>query len=235
MRFRVLACDYDRTIASNGIVSPATLEALARVRQSGRRLLLVTGRTRGQLEPVIGDAGALFDRIVLENGAVLLDPATGRDRLLCEPVSPGFVDELRRRRAGRIAVGRGIVATDLAHRDRVEAAIALLGLDLHTVVNIDTVMAIPQGVSKASGALRALAELGEGAAACVAVGDGENDVDLLEMAGCGVAIANSLPCVVAVANLVVPLAEGAGVVALADRLVADDLAGQPLRTGLRSL
>ena len=136
-----------------------------------------------------------------------------------------FVDELRRREAGPLVVGRGMVTTDLAHLCVVEAVIAGLGLDFHTVVNVDTVMAIPSAVSKASGAREALAELGEEAAACVAVGDAENDVALLDLAGCAVALANSLPCVAAVADLVMPLAEGAGVAALADQLLADDLAG----------
>jgi hypothetical protein len=66
--------------------------------------------------------------------------------------------------------------------------------------------------------------MGEEPSACVAVGDAENDVALLEMAGCGVALANSLPAVMAVADLVMPLPNGAGVAALAGRLVADDLA-----------
>ena len=225
MRFHVLACDYDRTIASQGTVSPATLEALVRVRESGRRLILVTGRTREQLEPVIGGAAAVFDRFVLENGALLLDPATGSERLLCEPVSERLVDELRRRGAGSLVVGRAMVTTDLAHLGQVERAISALGLDLHAVVNIDSVMVVPSQISKASGARVALAQVGEGPSACVAVGDGENDVVLLEMAGCGVALANSLPCVAAIADLVSPLSNGVGVADLATRLVADDLAG----------
>jgi hydroxymethylpyrimidine pyrophosphatase-like HAD family hydrolase len=234
MRFRVLACDYDRTIAQHGLVSPAALASLVRVRESGRRLILATGRTRGQLEPVMGAVAALFDRLVLENGAVLLDPATGRHRLLCEPIPARFVEELRRREAGPLVVGRGMVSTGLAHLGAVEAVIAGLRLDLHTVVNIDTVMALPSRVSKASGAREALTELGEEAAACVAVGDGENDVALLEMAGCAVALANSLPCVAAVADLVLSLPDGAGVAELAAQLVADDLAGLLEGAGSRS-
>ena len=234
MRFRVLACDYDRTIASLGTVSPTTLEALVWVRESGRRLILVTGRTRGQLDAVIGGAAAVFDRCVLENGALLLDPATGSERLLCEPISGRLVDELRRRGVGPLTVGRGLVATDVAHLGQVERAITDLGLGLHTVVNVDTVMVLPSGVNKASGARVALAEVGETPSACVAVGDAENDVALLEMAGCGVALANSLPCVAAVADLIIPLPNGAGVAELAARLVADDLGGVAGRAGGRA-
>src|SRR5712692_1887292 len=44
MRYMILACDYDGTIARDGIVDETTIEALESVRQSGRKLILVTGR-----------------------------------------------------------------------------------------------------------------------------------------------------------------------------------------------
>src|SRR5689334_25401439 len=44
MRYLALACDYDGTLAHHGQLDPRTREALERVRQSGRRVLLVTGR-----------------------------------------------------------------------------------------------------------------------------------------------------------------------------------------------
>src|SRR2546425_366736 len=42
--YHTLACDYDNTLASNSAVDAATLAALRRWRETGRRLLLVTGR-----------------------------------------------------------------------------------------------------------------------------------------------------------------------------------------------
>src|SRR3954447_7280153 len=44
MRYLALATDYDGTLATAGRVTAPTLAALERLRQSGRRLLLVTGR-----------------------------------------------------------------------------------------------------------------------------------------------------------------------------------------------
>jgi hydroxymethylpyrimidine pyrophosphatase-like HAD family hydrolase len=45
MRYYALAVDYyDGTIATDGVVDNATLTALERLRQTGRKLLLVTGR-----------------------------------------------------------------------------------------------------------------------------------------------------------------------------------------------
>ena len=223
VRFRALACDFDGTIAADGAVAPATLTALERVRGSGRRLILVTGRTSPQLEAVFG-RWDVFDRIVLENGAVLVDPSTRADRLLCPPVSDHLVHELRRRGVEPMAVGRAVCATGVGHLETIRGAIQDLGLPLHTVVNRGGVVVLPVGVSKASGTATALREVGETSAACVAAGDAENDLPMLGLAGCGVAVANALEEVKAASDLVTSRPDGAGVAELAAGLLADDLA-----------
>jgi hydroxymethylpyrimidine pyrophosphatase-like HAD family hydrolase len=230
VRFRVLACDFDGTIATEGVVAPATLTALERVRRSGRRLLLVTGRTGPQLEMVFGRRD-LFDRVVLENGAVLLDPSAGTERLLCAPVSSRLEPELRRRGVEPLAVGRAIYAASVCHLEVIREAVRDLGLPLDIVVNRGGVVILPEGVSKFSGATAALFDIGETAAACVAVGDAENDVPLLALAGCGVAVADALDEVKAVADLVTLRPSGEGVADLADGLVADDLAAELAAAG----
>ena len=224
MRFRALACDFDGTIATDGAVAPATLEALGRVRGSGRRLLLVTGRTGPQLEAVFGRWN-VFDRIVLENGAVLVDPSTGAERLLCAPVSAHLVQELRGRGVEPMAVGRAICAAGVGHLAAIRGAIRDLGLPLHPVVNRGGVVVLPVGVSKASGTDSALRELGLTAAACVAAGDAENDLPMLGLAGCGVAVANALEEVKAASDLVASRPDGAGIAELVAGLLADDLSG----------
>jgi hydroxymethylpyrimidine pyrophosphatase-like HAD family hydrolase len=230
VRFRVLACDFDGTIATEGVVAPATLTALERVRRSGRRLLLVTGRTRPQLEMVFA-RWDVFDRLVLENGAVLVDPSAGTERLLCAPVSSRLEPELRRRGVEPLAVGRAIYAASVCHLEVIREAVRDLGLPLDIVVNRGGVVILPEGVSKFSGATAALFDIGETAAACVAVGDAENDVPLLALAGCGVAVADALDEVKAVADLVTLRPSGEGVADLADGLVADDLAAELAAAG----
>ena len=81
MRYQALACDYDGTIAEGGVVAPATRDALARLRASGRRVVLVTGRRLDNLEHVCPD-WSMFDAIVAENGAVYLRPPAREPRLL---------------------------------------------------------------------------------------------------------------------------------------------------------
>src|SRR6266481_4091831 len=49
MRYLVLACDFDGTLASDGKVRVETLAALQRLRDSGRKLILATGREHKDL------------------------------------------------------------------------------------------------------------------------------------------------------------------------------------------
>ena len=77
MRYQALACDYDGTIAEKGVLAPATRAALARLRSSGRRVVLVTGRILEDLRRVCPD-WSIFDAIVAENGAVYLRPPARR-------------------------------------------------------------------------------------------------------------------------------------------------------------
>src|ERR1035438_3841457 len=73
MRYLALATDYDGTLACDGQVSSATLAALEKLRSTGRKLILVTGRELGELIRIF-PAVNLFERVVAENGALLYEP-----------------------------------------------------------------------------------------------------------------------------------------------------------------
>ena len=74
MYYLALATDYDGTLATDGRVDGETRAALERLRESGRRLIMVTGRELDDLERVFPHF-ELFDSIVAENGALLYRPA----------------------------------------------------------------------------------------------------------------------------------------------------------------
>ncbi|HEY3355986.1 MAG TPA: HAD hydrolase family protein, partial [Polyangia bacterium] len=159
MRFLALACDYDGTLADEGRLAAPTRAALAAVRASGRKLLVVTGRERPDLERVAAGLD-LFDLVVAENGAVLYWPGTGAERLLAPAPPPAFVAALRRAGVTPLGVGRCIVATVHPHEHTVREIIRQLGLELAVVFNKGAVMVLPAGVDKATGLAAALAELG---------------------------------------------------------------------------
>ena len=110
MYFLALAVDYDGTIAENGHVAPETSDALSRLRDSGRKLLLVTGREFVDLQHACNDL-ALFDFIVAENGAVLYDPNTRSEVALAPPPPTALLNKLAEYNVSPISVGRSIIAT----------------------------------------------------------------------------------------------------------------------------
>ncbi len=223
MRYLALATDYDGTLAHDGRVDAPTIAALDRVRASGRRLVLVTGRELPQLQSCFPHLER-FDRVVAENGALLFDPATSTEKVLAEPPPPALLDQLRRRGVAPISVGRAIVATWEPHEKTVIETIRDLGLEMQVIFNKGAVMILPSGVNKATGLAAALTELGIAPENVVAVGDAENDHALLDLVGCGAAVANALPMLRARADIDLQADHGAGVIELIDRLLADDLA-----------
>lgn len=230
MRYAALACDYDGTLARHGRVDPAALDALERVRASGRRLVLVTGRLIEDLLDVFPQASA-FDRVVAENGGVLHDPATGQATPLGPPPPEGLVAGLRQRGVEPLSVGQVLVATWEPHEADVLEVIHAEGLEHQVIFNKGAVMILPPAVNKASGLAAALAELGLSAHNVVGVGDAENDHAFLGSCECAVAVANALPSLAEAADLVTARPDGAGVAELAAALVADDLAGLESRLG----
>ncbi|MBC7976703.1 MAG: HAD hydrolase family protein, partial [Myxococcales bacterium] len=223
MRYHVLAADYDGTLAHHGRIEDATWDALRRLRDSGRKAIMVTGRELDELLALIPEP-ELFVRIVAENGALIYEPATKEIRTLAEPPPPAFVEELRARGVDRVSPGRVIVATWEPHQDTVLGVIRDQGLELQVIFNKGAVMVLPSGVNKATGLASALAELGMSAHNAVGIGDAENDHALLMSCECGVAVSNALPALKDKADLVTRGDHGLGVAELIDRLVTDDLA-----------
>ena len=224
-RHLAVCFDYDGTLAHRGVLDDETVCALERLKSSGRRLLMVTGRQLGDLRRVCRRID-LFDRIVAENGALLFDPATGDETPLSEPPPAAFVDALHRRGIEPLSVGRGIVATWAPHDAVVLHTIRELGLDLQVIFNKGAVMVLAPGVNKASGAEKGLASLGLSPHNAIAVGDAENDHAMLAKCKVAVAVANALPSVKVDADIVTRGDHGAGVRELIDELLADDLASR---------
>jgi hydroxymethylpyrimidine pyrophosphatase-like HAD family hydrolase len=222
MRHRVLACDYDGTLATDGICADATVEALERVAAAGIRLLMVTGRTREELDDVF-DPGALFEAIVVENGALVIDVRTGEEQLLAPRVPPALVEEYRRTGVQPLVVGRVLCSSAWSQEPKLSAGVARLGVDRQVVRNRDSAMVIPPGISKRTGLEAALRLIGELPSLTVAVGDGENDVALFAVAGVSVAVANAVDVLKSRADVVLTQPNGKGIAMLSAALVAGDL------------
>jgi HAD superfamily hydrolase (TIGR01484 family) len=144
--FLALATDYDGTLARDGVVDSETIAALERFKETGRRLILVTGRELPDLQECFARLD-LFDGVVVENGALLYDPASGKQRAIAEPPPPAFVERLRSLGVAPISTGSAIVATWEPHGPTVLEAIRELGLELQIIFNKGAVMVLPSGAA----------------------------------------------------------------------------------------
>ncbi|MCD6680670.1 MAG: HAD family hydrolase [Burkholderiaceae bacterium] len=215
------ATDYDGTLAHEGRVAADTIGALERLRDSGRKLLMVTGRELPDLERVF-DRLDLFDLVVAENGALLHWPQTQQERLLAEEPPTELVEALRARGLSPLSIGRGIVATWEPNEGAVIECIRDLGLEWQIIFNKGAVMILPPGVNKATGLSAGLSELGLSPLNVAAIGDAENDYAFLTACGCSIAVANALESIRKSADLVTRGDHGAGVIEAIDAILADD-------------
>jgi hydroxymethylpyrimidine pyrophosphatase-like HAD family hydrolase len=227
MRYLALATDYDGTLAHDGIVDETTLDALKRLRSSGRKLILVTGRELPDLENVFPHFN-LFDRIVAENGALLFNPATREKHLLAKRPPDEFIADLKTRNVSGLSVGEVIVATWHPYEAAVLESIRQLGLELQVIFNKDAVMVLPASVNKMTGLRAALSELKLSRHNVVGVGDAENDHAFLNCCECSVAVANAIVAIKERVDLVTNGERGAGVVELIDKVLDDDLCSLPM-------
>jgi hydroxymethylpyrimidine pyrophosphatase-like HAD family hydrolase len=211
MKLTVLALDYDGTIAHRDEVDPAVREAIALARAQGIVVLLVTGRILDELRRVAGDLH-FVDGVIAENGAVVYFPVSDRTSVLAPDVPETYLAELRRRGI-RFTAGRCLVDADANDAPGLLQAIRALELPLVLIFNRGRVMTAAQGVSKATGLHAVLDTLRLSARNTLAIGDAENDHELLRLSEVGVAVEWGSQALRATADVVL---SGAGPPAVAD-------------------
>jgi HAD superfamily hydrolase (TIGR01484 family) len=195
---RVLAFDFDGTLAVNGGVSPEVEAALGQCRASGHVLFLVTGR---RFETVaLGHLGEMFSGVVWENGAVLSHAASGETYLPFGQIDPRLLKAMED--AG-IPFERGlaIAATWTPHDQALWRIMSSLGSSTSLEYNKSAVMVLPSGATKGSGLERLLAMCGLSPRNLAAFGDAENDLSMLKLAEVSVAVADAVPAVIETADV----------------------------------
>lgn len=222
MRYLALVSDYDGTLATHGRMGAGTVAAVERLRASGRRAILVTGRRLDDLQSVCPHLH-LFDYVVAENGGVLHAPHTRETTPLGMPPPAKFIERLKSLGVDRVEAGQVVVATWVPHHTTVLQVIQEMGLELLIIFNREAVMVLPAGVNKCSGLDYALRKLGLSFHEAVGVGDAENDHSFLARCECAVAVANAVPSIRQLAAFVTQGEAGQGVAELIDELVAEDL------------
>ncbi len=195
---RVMAFDFDGTLAVNGDVPPDVETALEQCRASGHVLFLVTGRRYETVS--LGHLAELFTGIVWENGAVLSHTASGETYLPFGQLDPHLLKAMED--AG-IPFERGlaIAATWTPHDQALWRILSTHGGTTSIEYNKGAVMVLPPGATKGTGLERLLALCGLSPRNVAAFGDAENDLSMLTLAEVSVAVGDAVPSVIEISDV----------------------------------
>lgn len=202
MKFSALVLDFDGTIARGDVLDPDVRQAIGELRAQGIVVILATGRILDDLRRVAGELH-FVDAVVAENGAVVTFPDSGYTTTNGSAPPALFLQVLRDERVA-VDVGAVVVEADANEASRILAIIRRLELPLTIVFNRGRLMVLPQTISKATGVRQALAILRLSPHNAVAIGDAENDHDLLRICEVGLAVAWGSAALKAAADFVLP-------------------------------
>lgn len=230
---RVMAFDFDGTLAVHGVVPRELEDALEQCRALGHALFLVTGR---RFESVsLGRLSQVFTGVVWENGAVLVHTATGEVYLPFGQLEDRLVQALKDKEIP-LEQGLAIAATWVPHDQVVWQALGAQGGGAVVEYNKGAVMILPAGAAKGAGLERLLTICGFSAHNLAAFGDAENDISMLRLSEVAVTVGDAVPAVREMADVVASQFGPAGVLEILDRY---PLAGKyfdiPLRRERRIL
>lgn len=214
----VLATDFDGTIAQNSRVEQSTKDAFKRLRDSGRKLVLCTGRELEDFLKVFPEI-QYFDQMVMENGALLYDPQKQEETLLCQPPDQKLVNSLCERGIWPLSIGKAVIAGIRSDDNALDEELLKSEANVHVIFNKESFMILPAEVDKGFGIRAALQRLGISPQRAVGVGDAENDVALLKSCGVSAAVSNAIPELKAIARIVLERDHGRGVEDLIDRMI----------------
>jgi len=144
---RVLAFDFDGTLAENDIVPLALQTALEELHVAGYALFIVTGRPFGDAE--LGSLEDVLTGVVWESGAVLHHTTTHEVYLPFGHIDPRLVEALELAQVP-LEHGRAIVSTQKSHDETVWQVLSDCGGDAVVTHDKGVTRILPPGTAKAA-------------------------------------------------------------------------------------
>ncbi len=223
---RAIAVDIDGTMTSEDRrLDVAAVEAVRMAEEAGVPVVLSTGNVLAFAEAiatVLGTSGPL----IAEDGGVVFDQRSGQEYVLGDRVEADRGLEALERKFDRLEQTRSsnLRLAGLTLKRAITAAQAMEvfrseGLDL---VAVDSGFAIhirSPAVNKGNALRKVASLLGVTTAEIAAIGDAENDVEMLQAAGLSFAVANSHEAAKKASTYVTSGSHGRGVAEAIDKVL----------------
>ena len=187
----VIAVDVDGTLYDGVEVAAEAVEALRRARTDGHTIVIVTGRRWEELGHVAAAILPMTDRVVCEEGGVLVDVATQHVTLLADPAEPGLVKALEAAGVPSLDVGHVVVGAPTTSLALVTEVRDRVGSRRIIITNKGSIALTPAGCDKGTGLRAALADLDLASLPIIAIGDAANDLAMFRIATIAVGVANA--------------------------------------------
>lgn len=191
-KIRLIISDFDRTFTDSTLaVDEGLAEAIRAAKKAGVFFSIDSGRSYDFLSEYSDRLDGLIDSFIAENGCI--GHFRGKKYVIGRCPDRGPIFESLDRQGVPYGIGEVIFAVDSRYAK--ELAEALSGYDgaFHVIRNVNSLMVLPQDISKASGAAWLARKHDVCAAETAAIGDAENDVHLREACGLLGAVSNALP------------------------------------------
>lgn len=247
MARKAVFMDIDGTLMEHGVVTERVIDAIQRARAEGHPFFICTGRSMGNIPQWLQEADYL-DGFVVGCGmhCVLHGKVTHRKRIDREVILALAEYFLKNGRECLFEGEKRMLAVNsvrpnFENFETVDQIAAVLDDAPMTKVTIpgayreddDVFMsqwftvydmggwqdAVPRGVTKATGMRRMIEKLGIPREECIGVGDGMNDLPMLEFAGLGVAMGNAPLAVKAMADAITESCADDGIATMIERYV----------------
>ncbi|MCJ8281350.1 MAG: Cof-type HAD-IIB family hydrolase [Rivularia sp. ALOHA_DT_140] len=208
-QLKMLATDYDDTIATKGRMTDNVEKALLEAKQAGYLISLVTGRGFDDLLRICSQI-KLFDLVIVENGSIIYLPSQEKVEFLARNPPIEFIAQLMEH---RIPFYQNTIMATVRRKfvERVNGLIDEFKFPLHIISHKDYGLILPSGINKAKGLEKALLNFDITSNQVIAVGDAENDLDFLDYCGFKVAVGNAEEVVKAKADWIATHERGEGV------------------------
>ena len=207
----VIAVDVDGTLFDGVEVAPQAIDGLRRAHADGHAIIVVTGRRWEELGHVVPSVLELTDRVVCEEGGVLVNVRTRQLTLLAEPVEPHLVSGLQAAGVVGLDVGHVVVGAPTGSLAVVTRVRDEVGSRRAIITNKGSIALTPVGCDKGTGLRAAVADLDLQHRPILAIGDAANDVPMFKIATIAIGVASADEAVRASGVLATTASAGLGV------------------------